>query len=66
MRLYQDTELTEDSCMPLREWLEHWMEDYTLHILRSNTLRSYEQYIRCCLKPCLENKVASRITRVNI
>ena len=66
MELYQDAELTEESRLTLSEWLDRWMEDYAAHTLRPNTLRSYEQYARCYIKPYLGNKVISRITRVDI
>lgn len=66
MEMFQDTELTEDSCMTLGEWLDRWMEDYAAGTLRPNTLRSYEQYIRCYIKPYLGDKVVSRVTRVDI
>ena len=38
----------DDSRMTLGQWLDRWMEDYA-----ANTLRSYEQYIRCYIKPYL-------------
>ena len=66
MELYQDAELTEESRLTLGEWLDRWMEDYAAHTLRPNTLRSYEQYARCYIKPYLGDKVISRITRVDI
>ena len=47
MDIYQDAQLTEDSRMTLGEWLDRWMEEYGAVTLRPNTLRSYEQYIRC-------------------
>ena len=63
---FQDVELTEDSRMTLGEWLERWMEDYGAATLRPNTLRSYEQFIRCYIKPYLGNKMVSRVTRMDI
>ena len=66
MELYQDVELTEDSRMTLGEWLDHWLEEYAPDILRPNTIRSYERYIRCYIKPYLGDKVISRITRPDI
>lgn len=66
MELYQDVELTEDSRMTLGQWLDRWMEDYAANTLRPNTLRSYEQYIRCYIKPYLGDKVVSRITSQGI
>ena len=59
MELYQDAELTEESRLTLGEWLDRWMEDYAAHTLRPNTLRSYEQYARCYIKPYLGDKVVS-------
>ena len=66
MDLYQDAQLTEDSRMTLGEYLDRWMEEYGSVTLRPNTLRSYEQYIRCYVKPYLGGKIISRITRLDI
>ena len=66
MEGFQDMELTEDSRMTLGEWLERWMEDYGAATLRPNTLRSYEQFIRCYIKPYLGDKIVSRVTRMDI
>ena len=66
MELYQDAQLTEDSRMTLRQWLDRWMEEYGAVTLRPNTLRSYEQYIRCYIDPYLGGKIVSRITRMDI
>ena len=66
MDLYQDAQLTEDSRMTLGEWLDRWMEEYGAVTLRPNTLRSYEQYIRCYVKPYLGGKIVSRVTRLDI
>ena len=63
---FRDVELTENSRMTLVQWLDRWMEDYAADTLRPNTLRSYEQYIRCYVKPYLGNKVVSRITAQDI
>lgn len=57
LEAFQDVELTEDSRMTLGEWLERWMEDYGAATLRPNTLRSYEQFIRCYIKPYLGDKI---------
>ena len=66
MDIYQDAQLTEDSRMTLGEWLDRWMEEYGAVTLRPNTLRSYEQYIRCYVKPYLGGKIVSRVTRLDI
>ena len=66
LEAFQDVELTEDSRMTLGEWLDRWMEDYGTATLRPNTLRSYEQFIRCYIKPYLGNKIVSRVTRMDI
>ena len=66
LEAFQDVELTEDSRMTLGEWLDRWMEDYGAATLRPNTLRSYEQFIRCYIKPYLGNKIVSRVTRMDI
>ena len=42
------------------------MEDYGAATLRPNTLRSYEQFIRCYIKPYLGDKIVSRVTRMDI
>lgn len=66
LEAFQDVELTEDSRMTLGEWLDRWMEDYGAATLRPNTLRSYEQFIRCYIKPYLGDKIVSRVTRMDI
>ena len=66
LEAFQDVELTEDSRMTLGEWLDRWMEDYGAATLRPNTLRSYEQFIRCYIKPYLGDKIVSRGTRMDI
>ena len=66
MDIYQDAQLAEDSRMTLVEWLDRWMEEYGAVTLRPNTLRSYEQYIRCYVKPYLGGKIVSRVTRLDI
>ena len=66
LEAFQDVELTEDSRMTLAEWLDQWMEDYGAATLRPNTLRSYEQFIRCYIKPYLGDKIVSRVTRIDI
>ena len=59
MEVYQDAQLTEDSRMTLGEYLDRWMAEYGALTLRPNTLRSYEQYIRCYIKPYLGGKIIS-------
>ena len=59
MDLYQDAQLTEDSRMTLGEWLDRWMEEYGAVTLRPNTLRSYEQYIRCYHPPAGQDPTVS-------
>ena len=66
LEAFQDVELTEDSRMTLGEWLDRWMEDYGVATLRPNTLRIYEQFIRCYIKPYLGDKIVSRVTRMDI
>ena len=66
LEAFQDVELTEDSRMTLGAWLDRWMEDYGAATLRTNTLRSYEQFIRCYIKPYLGDKIVSRVTRMDI
>ncbi len=66
MEVYQDAQLTEDSRMTLGEYLDRWMAEYGSLTLRPNTLRSYEQYIRCYIKPYLGGKIVSRVTRPDI
>ena len=46
--------------------IETKMEDYGAATLRPNTLRSYEQFIRCYIKPYLGDKIVSRVTRMDI
>ena len=66
MEVYQDAQLTEDSRMTLGEWLDRWLAEYGALTLRPNTLRSYEQFIRCYIKPYMGGKVIARVTRQDI
>ena len=52
--------------MTLGEWLNRWMEDYGAATLRPNTLRSYDQFIRCHIKPYLGDKIVSWVARMDI
>lgn len=59
---YRGVELTEDSKMPLREWLEIWLKDYTGSSLKDSTRRAYMEVIRSNINPYLGDKPISLIT----
>ena len=42
---YRDVDLSEDSRMPLGEWLDRWLEEYVSPVVRESTLKGYRPYI---------------------
>ena len=63
---YRDVDLSEDSRMPLGDWLDRWLEEYISPSVRESTLRGYRQYIECYVKPRLGDKPVCKVTRADI
>lgn len=63
---YRDADLTEDSKMPLSEWLDQWVEKYMVNTVRESTLRGYRQYIQDYIKPNLGDKQVCKITTQDV
>ena len=63
-RDYAGAELTEDCRMPLGDWLDLWLSEYSPN-LRSSTIQNYTHHIER-IKPYLGQKQISRVTRVDV
>ena len=42
---YRDVDLSENSKMPLGQWLDRWLEEYAAPSVRPSTLEGYRGYI---------------------
>ena len=63
---YRDVDLSEDSRMPLGEWLDRWLEEYVSPTVRESTLRGYRQYIECYIKPHLGDRPVCKVTAADV
>ena len=63
---YRDVDLSEDSRMPLGDWLDRWLEEYVSPTVRESTLRGYRQYIECYIKPRLGDKQVCKVTAADV
>ena len=48
---YRDVDLSENSKMPLGQWLDHWLEEYAAPSVRPSTMEGYQPTSathRCC------------------
>ena len=63
---YRDVDLSEDSRMPLGEWLDRWLEEYVSPTVRESTLRGYRQYIECYIKPRLGDRPVCKVTTADV
>ena len=62
MEEYQGVDLSEESKMPLSQWLDRWLEEYAAPSVRPSTLEGYRGYINRNIKPYLGNKPVGKIT----
>ena len=63
-RDYADAELTEDCRMPLGDWLDLWLSEYSPN-LRPSTIQNYTHHIER-IKSYLGQKQISRVTRLDV
>ena len=63
---YRDVDLSEDSRMPLGDWLDRWLEEYVSPTVRESTLRGYRQYIECYIKPRLGDRPVCKVTSADV
>ena len=52
---YRDVDLTEDSRISLKEWLERWLDEYMSVSVRESTRRGYENYSKTAQKRSEQN-----------
>ena len=60
---YRDVDLSENSKIPLGQWLDRWLEEYAAPSVRPSTLEGYRGYIERNIKPYLGDKQVGKITR---
>ncbi len=63
---YRDVDLSENSKMPLGQWLDRWLEEYAAPSVRPTTLEGYRGYINRNIKPYLGNRPVGKITREDV
>ena len=63
---YRDVELSEDSRITLKEWLERWMEEYMSVSIRESTLKGYRTYIKNYIVPHLGDRRIDKLTTHDI
>ena len=63
---YAGIELTEDSLMTLAQWLDKWLDEYKIGMIRSSTLIGYKHYVNSYIKPHLGSKKLTQITSKDV
>ena len=63
---YRDVDLSENSKMPLGQWLDRWLEEYAAPSVRSSTLEGYRGYVERNIKPYLGDKPVAKVTREDV
>lgn len=63
---YRDVDLSENSRMPLVDWLDRWLEEYISPTVRESTLRGYRQYVDSYIKPRLGDKQVCKVTPADV
>ncbi len=59
---YLGVEISEQSKMLLRDWLDRWLNEYIMPSVRESTLNGYRGYIERYIKPYLGEKPVGKIT----
>ena len=63
---YRDVDLSENSKMPLGQWLDRWLEEYAAPSVRPSTLEGYRGYVERNIKPYLGDKPVGKVTREDV
>ena len=63
---YRDVDLSENSKMPLGQWLDRWLEEYAAPSVRPSTLEGYQGYVERNIKPYLGDKPVAKVTREDV
>ena len=66
MEEYRDVDLSENSKLPLGQWLDRWLEEYTAPSVRPSTLEGYRGYVERNIKPHLGDKPVGKLTREDV
>ena len=63
---YHEVEVTEESLMPLGEWMNYWLNEVKKPMLSSTTYENYKCFIEKHIIPLLGSKKLIRITQEDI
>ena len=63
---YRDVDLSENSKMPLGQWLDRWLEEYAVPSVRPSTMEGYRGYVERNIKPYLGDKPVGKVTREDV
>lgn len=63
---FRDVQLTEESRMTLREWLDKWLEDYVQYQVKDSTYEGYKMYVELYVNPRIGNSPIGAITTADI
>ena len=66
MEEYRDVDLSENSKLPLGQWLDRWLEEYAAPSVRPSTLEGYRGYVERNIKPHLGDKPVGKLTREDV
>jgi len=63
---YTDVELSENSKMPLSEWMDRWLDEYASAAIRPSTMKGYRSYVNNYIKPHLGHKQVCKVTQADV
>lgn len=63
---YAGVDLCEDCQMPLKNWLDCWLNEYAAQSVRPSTLSSYRNYLDKYVKPALGEKPICKLTTADV
>ena len=63
---YRGADLCEGCLLPLKDWLERWLDEFMAPALRPTTLDSYRRYLEGYVIPYLGSKPVGQITTEDV
>jgi len=63
---HDGAELSENSRMPLGEWLDIWLTECAAPSVRPSTIKSYRSYVKDKIKPYLGDKQVRKVTTADV
>ena len=64
--LYRDVDLTEECRMTLGEWMDKWLDEYMIFIVRKGTLEGYRLLVEHQIKRFIGDKQLAYLTTADI